>query len=150
MEKRIGGKRLDVETDWRKLLDTHFADQTSAPPDELEESARVEKTGALKELAEARLSVLIGPAGTGKTILLSVLCSHPKIEAGGILLLAPTGKARVRMEQSTGGLKIKGYTIAQFLSSHRYDGATGRYRLSAHLGDAGAPTVIIDEVSMLT
>ena len=110
--------------------------KSTGQADELEESARAEKTAALKELAESRLSVLIGPAGTGKTTLLSVLCSHPKIEAGGILLLAPTGKARVRMEQSTRGLKLKGYTIAQFLSPHRYDGSTGRYRLSeqAHRG----------------
>ena len=104
----------------------------------------------MAELAEARLSVLIGPAGTGKTTLLSVLCSHPEIEAGGILLLAPTGKARVRMEQSTRNLRLKGYTIAQFLSPHRYDGATGRYRLSDRPTEAGARTVIIDEASMLT
>ena len=82
--------------------------------------------------------------------MLSVLCSHPRIEAGGILLLAPTGKARVRMEQSTKSLKLKGYTIAQFLSPHRYDGATGRYRLSDKPPEAGAHTVIIDEASMLT
>lgn len=150
VEKRIGGKRLVVEAGWRKLLDAHLAGQASGQGDELEESARAEKTAALKELAEARLSVLIGPAGTGKTTLLSVLCSHPKIEAGGILLLAPTGKARVRMEQSTRGFKLKGYTIAQFLSPHRYDGSTGRYRLSAQPTEAGAHTVIIDEASMLT
>lgn len=150
VEKRIGGKRLVVEADWRKLLDEHLARQGSGKGDELEESARAEKTAALKELAEARLSVLVGPAGTGKTTLLSVLCSHPKIEASGILLLAPTGKARVRMEQSTKGLALKGYTIAQFLSPHRYDGATGRYRLSEQPTEAGAHTVIIDEASMLT
>ena len=150
VEKRVGGKRLVVEADWRKLLDAHLAEQATGQADELEESARAEKTAALKELAEARLSVLIGPAGTGKTTLLSVLCAHPKIEAGGILLLAPTGKARVRMEQSTKGLKLKGYTIAQFLSPHRYDGSTGRYRLSDHPTEAGAHTVIIDEASMLT
>ena len=150
VEKRISGKRLVVEADWRKLLDAHLAAQSTGQADELEESARAEKTAALKELAESRLSVLIGPAGTGKTTLLSVLCSHPKIEAGGILLLAPTGKARVRMEQSTKGLKLKGYTIAQFLSPHRYDGATGRYRLSEQPTEAGAHTVIIDEASMLT
>lgn len=148
VEKRIGGKRIVVEADWRNLLDAHLAARSTGQPDELEESARAEKTAALKELAEARLSVLIGPAGTGKTTLLSVLCSHPKIEAGGILLLAPTGKARVRMEQSTKGLK--GYTIAQFLSPHRYDGSTGRYRLSEQPTEAGAHTVIIDEASMLT
>jgi hypothetical protein len=150
VEKRIGGKRLVVEADWRKLLDAHLAGQATGQADEFEESARAEKTAALKELAEARLSVLIGPAGSGKTTLLSVLCSHPKIEAGGILLLAPTGKARVRMEQSTRGLKLKGYTIAQFLSPHRYDGPTGRYRLSEQPTEAGAHTVIIDEASMLT
>jgi len=38
--------------------------------------------------------------------------------------IAPTGKARVRVEQSTGHLKD--YTIAQFLSPHRYNGAAGR------------------------
>jgi hypothetical protein len=150
VERRVGGKRLHVEADWRKLLDAHLASQASGQADKLEESARAEKIAALKELAEARLSVLIGPAGTGKTTLLSVLCSHPKIEAGGILLLAPTGKARVRMAQSTKGLKLKGYTIAQFLSPHRYDGSTGRYRLSEQPTEAGAHTAIIDEASMLT
>ena len=144
IDKRVKGKRVTVAADWRKLLDTYLAAQSAGKPDELEESARAEKTAALTELAEARVSVLIGPAGTGKTTLLSVLCSHPKVEAGGILLLAPTGKARVRMEQSTKGLQLKGYTIAQFLSPHRYDGATGRYRLSDQPTEAGAQTVIID------
>ncbi len=150
IDKRIKGKRMIVAADWRKLLDAHLATQSTSKPDELEESARAEKTAALKELAESRLSVLIGPAGTGKTTLLSVLCSHQKVEEGGILLLAPTGKARVRMEQSTKGLQLKGYTIAQFLSPHRYDGATGRYRLSDKPTEASAHTVIVDEASMLT
>jgi hypothetical protein len=150
VEKRIGGKRLIVEADWRRLLDDHLAARSTGKGDELEENARAEKTAALKELAESRLSVLVGPAGTGKTTLLSVLCSHPKIEAGGVLLLAPTGKARVRMEQSARGLMLKGYTIAQFLSPHRYDGSTGRYCLSEQPSEASAHTVIIDEASMLT
>ena len=150
VEKRVGGKRLVVQADWRQLLDGHLAGRPTGKADELEESARAEKTAALKELAESRLSVLVGPAGTGKTTLLSVLCSHPNIGSGGVLLLAPTGKARVRMEQSTKGLGLKGYTIAQFLSPHRYDGSTGRYRLSDQPTEAGAHTVIIDEASMLT
>ena len=150
VEKRVKGKRLTVAADWRKMLDKHLSAQSIGEPDELEENAREEKTSALIELAQARLSVLIGPAGTGKTTLLSVLCSHPEVEAGGVLLLAPTGKARVRMEQFTKGLKLRGYTIAQFLSPHRYDSTTGRYRLSDKSADAGARTVIIDEASMLT
>lgn len=148
--KRSGGKRLEVKADWRALLDAHLKARGVGTPDELEEHARVEKTAALKELAESRLSVLIGPAGTGKTTLLSVLCGHPDIAAGDILLLAPTGKARVRMEQSTRNLRLKGFTIAQFLSPDRYDGPTGRYRLSNQPPDDCPRTVIIDEASMLT
>jgi ABC-type branched-subunit amino acid transport system ATPase component len=53
-----------------------------------------------KELAESRLSVLIGGAGTGKTTLLALLCKSPQIRDGGVLLLAPTEKARVRMSQA--------------------------------------------------
>jgi ATP-dependent exoDNAse (exonuclease V) alpha subunit len=150
IDKRLKGKRLVVNANWRPLLDKHLAQQGSGEADEFEESARQEKTTALKELAEARLSVLIGPAGTGKTTLLSVLCSHPAISVGGILLLAPTGKARVRMEQSTKEHSLSGQTIAQFLRPHRYDSATGRYKLSDKAAEPGARTVIIDEASMLT
>jgi hypothetical protein len=150
LEKRFKGKRLTVEADWRKLLDAHLEKQGVAQFDELEEGARAEKTAALKELSESRLSVLIGPAGTGKTTLLSVLCSHPEIAAGGVLLLAPTGKARVRMEQSTKDLHLTGYTIAQFLSPHRYVSSTRRYRLSDTPTEARERTVIVDEASMLT
>jgi ATP-dependent exoDNAse (exonuclease V) alpha subunit len=151
VQKRIKGKRLTVVGNWRALLDQHLAQMGAAKErDEFEEGAREEKTAALKELAEARLSVLIGPAGTGKTTLLSVLCSHPTISAGGILLLAPTGKARVRMEQSTKTLNLAGQTIAQFLKPHRYDGTTRRYKLSDQPAQPGARTVIIDEGSMLT
>lgn len=150
IDKRIRGKRLPVDADWRQLLDKHLKSKGATATDELEEQARQEKTAALKELAESRLSVLVGPAGTGKTTLLSVLCSHPQVSDGDILLLAPTGKARVRMEQSTKDLKLKGFTIAQFLSPHRYDASTGRYRLSDKPAEVGARTVIIDEASMLT
>lgn len=150
IEKRIKGKRLTVNANWRQLLDKHLKTKGAVALDELEETARQEKTAALKELAESRLSVLVGPAGTGKTTLLSVLCSHPEIAEGDVLLLAPTGKARVRMEQATQDLKLKGFTIAQFLSPHRYDAATGCYRLSEKPAEVGAKTVIIDEASMLT
>ena len=36
---------------------------------------------------------LLGRTGSGKTTLLSVLCSHPQVAEGDVLLLAPTGKA---------------------------------------------------------
>ena len=67
-------------------------------------------------------------------------------------MLAPTGKARVRMEQAAKeyDLKVKGQTIAQYLGKERYDGATGRYKTSESAGEFVAETVIVDEASMLT
>jgi hypothetical protein len=156
IEKRLKGRPHPLEADWRALLDQHLLASGCVMPDPadeefaIEQQAREEKTAALATLARARLSVLNGPAGTGKTTLLSVLCAHPKIAEGGLLLLAPTGKARVRLEQATRGLALKGFTIAQFLSPHRYEAATGRYRLSEQPSEVGAQTVIIDEASMLT
>lgn len=152
--KRIKGKRLPVKEDWRKLLDKHLKDVKVPPEDkDREERARQEKAAALQELAESRFSVLIGPAGTGKTLLLAVLCTQKDVATGDVLLLAPTGKARVRMEQAAKekGLKLTGYTIAQFLSHcGRYEGKTGRYKLSDRKAGETAETVIVDEASMLT
>jgi hypothetical protein len=148
INKRRGGIRHQIPENWRGLLDRRLG--AMDPKDkEAEERARVEKSAALKELAESRFSVLIGSAGTGKTTLLSILCSHTEIAKGEVLLLAPTGKARVKMEQASKeySVKLRGYTIAQFLSRcDRYDGATGRYRLSAAPKEAPAK----NECSMLT
>lgn len=148
IKNRIGGRRNTVEENWENLLSRHL----NVPvKDETEKTAREEKAAALKELAESRLSVLIGPAGTGKTTLLSILCSQKDIAAGDVLLLAPTGKARVRMENAVRGLKLKAYTLAQFLTRcDRYDWYTQKYRLSDQPPADTARTVIVDEASMLT
>lgn len=148
VNRRLVGKRHVVTVPWRQRLDGIFGGQAPAD-DEQEQLARTEKTAALEELFASRLSVLIGPAGTGKTTILRVLCEEPTVKSGGILLLAPTGKARVRMEEQTG---TKGaQTIAQFLLPlDRYQPQTGAYRLSDREGEKGRQTVIIDEASMLT
>ena len=145
VERRIAGKRHYIPVDWRKKLDLEFKDSHLTDD---ENAARIEKAAALKELAESRFSVLIGSAGTGKTALLSVLCKEPYIKAGGVLLLAPTGKARVRLQQSTG---LTAQTIAQFLRPlDRFNEITGEYRLSDMAKISPGKTAIIDEASMLT
>lgn len=148
IHKRIAGKRHAGSISWRERLDAILPVLTD-PNDQQELRARQEKTEALRELFESRLSVLIGPAGTGKTTLLQVLCNEPTVKANGILMLAPTGKARVRMEEQ---IKIRGaQTIAQFLLPlDRYDPQTGIYRLSMQDKVDAGKTVIIDEASMLT
>lgn len=155
--KRTQAAPHEVKANWRSELDQQLGPLPTDPEErEKEEQARLEKTAALSELAARRFSVLIGPAGTGKTTLLSVLCKQEAVQQGGVLMLAPTGKARVRMEEVSrraGIGNLTAYTIAQFLSKSkpaRYDGATGRYLLTGEPGDKVARTVIVDECSMLT
>jgi hypothetical protein len=155
VNKRITAKRHQLAIDWQGELEKFLEDILVDPQDhEKEVQGRVEKAAALTEIAAARFSVLIGPAGTGKTTLLSVLCQRPEIYKDGILLLAPTGKARVRMEDLARRAQTKNFeaaTLAQFLSrSGRYDGYTQRYLLTGEPGDKVAKTVIVDECSMLT
>ena len=155
--KRVKAMPHIFQTDWRAELDNQLGNlPDNAAERDKEEQARKEKTAALNELATRRFSVLVGPAGTGKTTLLSVLCGIPAIYEDGVLMLAPTGKARVRMQsmaQSVGIPNLQAYTLAQFLarsSPARYESSTGRYRLTRQPGNKVARTVIVDECSMLT
>ncbi|MDB4671138.1 AAA family ATPase, partial [Pirellulaceae bacterium] len=159
VEKRIESNRHKLKVDWRNSLDGFLLKNGVTLPEdseerEREEMARSEKTAALEELAASRFSVLIGRAGTGKTTLLSVLCAQPEIGKEGVLLLAPTGKARVRMEDVARKAGIKNsqaFTLAQHLSaSDRYDGWTQRYLMTGERGERVGKTVIVDECSMLT
>jgi hypothetical protein len=150
---RRKGKRHEADFDWRELVDRGL-DEPLPEDDaerEVEERARQEKAEGLRQLVESRLSVLIGPAGTGKTTLLRMLCSIAEVSSGGILLLAPTGKARVRLEQQT-GRRGTGKTLAQFLNGlGRYDTTTGAYFPNAKAPKSSEfRTVIVDESSMLT
>jgi hypothetical protein len=158
VNKRVDGQRHLLAIDWRAELDQLLGKSLPEEPEERAKEARArdEKAAALAEIAEARFSVLIGPAGTGKTTLLSALCRRPEIQKEGILMLAPTGKARVRMEAIARKAQIQdfeAFTLAQFLSRSkppRYDGAIQHYRLTGQVGERGARTVIVDECSMLT
>jgi ATP-dependent exoDNAse (exonuclease V) alpha subunit len=146
IRRRRKAARLDVAADWRGMIDALLGD--AAADDEDEPIARSEKAAALEVLATSRVSVLIGAAGTGKTTLLKALCALPGVEEQGFLLLAPTGKARVRMQTAIGR---SAETVAQLLvKSGRYNPETGRYQRSEHNRRSGFGTVIIDECSMLT
>ena len=158
ISRRLNAPRLPLKADWRALLDSKFDDEDrkhgkAISITEQEERARQEKAAILDELAQSRISVLVGDAGTGKTTVLSVLCSHPEIKAGGVLLLAPTGKATVRLLESMGeeGRGFTALNVAQFLvRSNRFDFKDMRYILTESDYADVPDTVIIDEASMLT
>lgn len=150
---RTGPKAVPhaAKEDWAALVDRGIDQKLPTGAEKsVEMSARFEKTKALQTTFESRLSVLLGAAGTGKTTLLKTLCAMPQVKKDGVLLLAPTGKARVRLETAT-DQRGQGKTIAQFLHPHRYDGDTGAYYVDASAPKTtGYGTVIIDECSMLT
>ena len=148
----IFARPFGIDKDWLALVDDYFQQKISdaaavvsaVPSDENESEARYEKAMALKILTNYRFSVLIGPAGSGKTTLLEIFEQQPEIKQGGVLKLAPTGKARVKL-----GASAK--TVAQFLYPHRYDSQTGTYYPNETAPKSSVErTVIVDEASMLT
>lgn len=146
LTQRRHARRLDVKFDPRTEIDAAFGD--ADPGDEVEEMARTEKAAGLAELSASRLSVLLGPAGTGKTSLLETLVARPEIREDGILLLAPTGKARVQLQSK---VNAEAHTLASFLvKKGGYDPDTGRYLSVEKSRRSRAGLVIIDEASMLT
>ncbi len=153
VNRRRKARRHNLVVDWRAELNALLGPVGEVDSDK-EERARREKAASLDEIANARISLLIGSAGTGKTTLLSVLLRNPDVIKGGVVLLAPTGKARVRMEEvigKTGQDSVRAYTLAQFLHrSGRYDSVTQQYKLTGKPGEKVARTVIVDECSMLT
>lgn len=136
-----------IQQDWLLLLEDEFGKIDESKPDwyqERDKKARQEKANALQVLANNKVSVLIGPAGTGKTTLLNILCQQSFISSGTVLRLAPTGKARVNM-----GKDAK--TLATFLYNlNRYDPETQRYFMNPDAEQVKYDTVIVDESSMLT
>ncbi|MFB8205829.1 AAA family ATPase [Kitasatospora purpeofusca] len=136
----------DLPDTLERVLDAIPA-SNGADPD-TERRAREEKGAAFRTLYGSRLSVLNGPAGTGKTTLVKALVDRAEVQRGGVLLVAPTGKARVQLQNKVGR---EAFTLAQFLAAmdpKRYDG-DGRYRTpGGHRLRVG--TVVVDEASMLT
>src|SRR5258706_8182113 len=146
--KQIISRPLNVQKEWLNEINSYskFTKLDTNSPDYSDELlAREDKAEALRILSNYRFSVLIGPAGSGKTSLLEIFDQIPEIRSGGILKLAPTGKARVKLGHNA-------QTLAQFLFSlNRYDAYTGNYLITEEAAKfSGARNIIIDEASMLT
>ncbi len=138
------------KVDWKKLIvaaveaSGQKVDSTSAR----HKAALEEQAKALEAVCSRRLSVLTGNAGTGKTSVIGGLVLCEPLRKEGLLLLAPTGKARVRLQGATDATAM---TVAQFLYGlKRYDGLRQRPLFDGKETYKSAKTVVIDEASMLT
>ncbi len=157
LPRRTKAKNPPARTDWRweNLLADEFGKKSGSKlPKVVEDRARKEKAEALAKLYEGRFSVLCGRAGTGKTSVLKVFLKGLEELEGKrpILLLAPTGKARVRLMDRTkrdDGSVRDAFTIHQFLMRHGWLNPENFALKLAGGNQHGAPTVIIDEASMI-
>ena len=148
--KRAGKPAAPVKADWQKLLVAAISEAGGKfdKSNELHRQAIEEQAVALARLLSRRLSVLVGRAGTGKTSVMGALMLSEALTKDGILLLAPTGKARVRLGKAT---NAEAMTVAQFLHRlGRYDGARQRPKFDGKDKYRKEKTVVIDECSMLT
>ncbi len=137
------------EENWKELL-IQSIKQTGGENhlgQEKYQMALEEQANALEAILARRLTVLRGRAGTGKTSTLGALFKSEKLKKEGFLLLAPTGKACVRLKRKTG---YEAKTIAKFLYElDRYDGRSQRVRFAGK-SYRKERNIIIDESSMLT
>lgn len=150
LSKRAGKPSALINANWQELLVTAISDAGGKydSGNERHIQAIREQAAALDRLASRRLTVLVGRAGTGKTSVMGALMRCDPLAKNGILLLAPTGKARVRLGKAT---SAEAMTIAQFLHRNgRYDGARQRPLFSGKDKYRKEKTVVIDECSMLT
>jgi len=137
---------LDEKTnvDWRGVLEKQFG----APSSKRQEKALSEKKNALETLFGQEVTILRGGAGTGKTTTVNVFLDGLEKDSSRLnpLLLAPTGKARVRLSEATGR---KAQTIHQFLLKNGwFDTSTFTLNSGGTEHQGGSPA-IIDECSMI-
>ncbi|WP_144259681.1 AAA family ATPase [Methylocystis sp. ATCC 49242] len=150
LAKRAGKAAPSVTTDWKKLLVDAIKGAGGAfdPKNARHVLAIEEQATALARVTSRCLTTLVGRAGTGKTSVMGALLLNDALARDGILLLAPTGKARVRLGKAA---KAEAMTVAQFLNElGRYDRVRQRPRFQGKEKRRKEKTVVIDECSMLT
>ncbi|MBI5690088.1 MAG: ATP-dependent RecD-like DNA helicase [Verrucomicrobia bacterium] len=97
---------------------------------------------ALRAALTAKLSILTGGPGTGKTTILRALVEILKAKKVRVHLAAPTGRAAQRLAETTGGFAS---TIHRLL---RYDASAGGFVANEN-SPLATDFLIVDEASML-
>lgn len=139
-----------TQADWKELLVKAIQARGGKydPNNARHRAALIEQSSALEKITTRKLSLLVGRAGTGKTSTLGALLRCDAISRDGILLLAPTGKARVLLGKAS---LSEAMTVAQFLYGlGRYDSVLQQPRFEGMDKYRKEKTVVIDESSMLT
>lgn len=150
--KKLQGRKPNAVAvkDWEE----HLPKGSGLPP-EVQREAKRTQCEALERLSTQAFSVLTGSAGTGKTTVVAALIKGLR-EADPtekFLLLAPTGKAAVRLRRKikdVAHVDLEATTIHAYLLRNAWmDGDTWRVLRDGKPVESDVSTVIIDECSML-
>jgi exodeoxyribonuclease V alpha subunit len=109
---------------------------SSEPPDQLTEEQR----RALEAAFAHRLSVITGGPGTGKTASIRTIAATAAARGARVMLVAPTGRAAVRMEEASG---LRARTVHSALGW-----IPGEGPLHDRHDPLGCDLLIVDESSM--
>lgn len=154
LQKRLAARaskevKTPLKEDWSTLVKMSIG---YAETNQQSVMAANDQINALNIIVSRRLSVLTGPAGTGKTTVVKAFLASQAIQEEGVLLLAPTGKARVRLGSMSANSEA--LTVAQFLTRQGFfDWQSMRAYIPTKEKQrkyVGAKNIIIDECSMLT
>ena len=99
-----------------------------------------EQRGALAAAFEHRLSVITGGPGTGKTVSIKSIASAAVAQRARVLLVAPTGRAAVRMTEASG---VRARTVHSALGW-----VPGEGPLHDEQDPLACDLLIVDETSM--
>lgn len=101
-----------------------------------------QQAAALKQSLQAKIAIITGGPGTGKTTILRAIVDIVRAKRSRILLASPTGRAAQRLSEAAGA---PASTIHRLL---KYDGATREF---VYNEDNPLPCdlLIVDEASML-
>ena len=119
----------------------HATDSPDAPGRSAVPLSLPQAEAAAVVAGDAHLSLIVGPAGTGKTTALSPAVEQLRAEGRVVFGVAPSANAADVLHRETG---VEADTIDKLLTEHALDrGPDHRYDLPPH------STVIVDEAGMV-
>ncbi len=127
-DSRLPSIKSEIAVDW-------FEEKTGL------RLAPAQREAILTSLA-AKVSIITGGPGTGKTTLLRGIVSILKAKKVKVVLASPTGRAAKRLQEATGGFA---QTIHRLLG---YDPSKGGF-LANESNPLRADFIVVDEASML-